>query len=145
MTAVTVGPVRQDERESVLALLRHHHLPVDGLVDLWPTTLVARAAGSVVGSAAVELYDEGALLRSVAVSDARRGHGVGHGLTQAAIRLASDRGAPDIYLLTTTAERFFPKFGFERIARDHVPASVRTSVEFTSACPASAVVMRKHL
>jgi amino-acid N-acetyltransferase len=47
--------------------------------------------------------------------------------------------------LTTTAERYFPKFGFERIERNDVPASVQASVEFTSACPSSAIVMRKPL
>jgi hypothetical protein len=48
-------------------------------------------------------------------------------------------------LLTTTAERFFPKFGFESIARTDVPATVQASIEFTSACPTSAAVMRKQL
>jgi len=47
--------------------------------------------------------------------------------------------------LTTTAEGFFPKFGFERIPRADVPARVQESVEFVSACPASAVVMRNTL
>ena len=48
-------------------------------------------------------------------------------------------------LLTTTAEKFFPRFGFEQIAREDVPPSVQASVEFTSACPTSAIVMRKRL
>ena len=38
--------------------------------------------------------------------------------------------------LTTTADGYFPRFGFERIERSQVPATVRESVEFTSACPA---------
>jgi amino-acid N-acetyltransferase len=50
-----------------------------------------------------------------------------------------------VYLLTTTAERFFRTFGFERIERAAVPQSVQTSIEFTSACPSSATVMRKIL
>ena len=50
-----------------------------------------------------------------------------------------------LYLLTTTAAGFFPKFGFERIDRCDVPRSVQMSVEFTSACPSSATVMRKYL
>jgi amino-acid N-acetyltransferase len=145
MTDVTVGQAREDERESVLALLEHHSLPTDGLADVWSTTLVARAAGAVVGSAALELYRDGALLRSVAVSEAQRGQGIGHHLIHAAIHLATEQGAADVYLLTTTAERFFPRFGFEAVRREDVPPSVQTSVEFTSACPASAVVMRKHL
>ena len=43
--------------------------------------------------------------------------------------------APVLDLLTTTAERFFPGFGFERVERVDVPASVQASVEFRSACP----------
>jgi amino-acid N-acetyltransferase len=50
-----------------------------------------------------------------------------------------------VFLLTTTAEKFFPRFGFEQIAREDVPPSVQASVEFTSACPTSAIVMRKRL
>ena len=146
MTALTtVGLVQRDERASVVSLLEHNHLPVAGVSEVWSTTLVARAEGVVVGSAALELYGDGALLRSVAVSNDHRGQGIGQGLTAAALQLARERGASDVYLLTTTAEGFFPKFGFEPIARDQVPPSVRTSVEFTSACPASAVVMRRHL
>ena len=52
---------------------------------------------------------------------------------------------PDGQELTTTAERFFPRFGFERITRDDVPASVQASIEFREACPASATVMRRWL
>jgi amino-acid N-acetyltransferase len=66
-------------------------------------------------------------------------------LTDAALQLATSRGARTVFLLTTTAGQFFPKFGFERIERDQVPSSVRMSVEFQSACPASAIVMRKQL
>jgi amino-acid N-acetyltransferase len=66
-------------------------------------------------------------------------------LTEAALTVAKHRGSHTAFLLTTTAENFFPKLGFERIPRDEVPASVQASVEFQSACPASAVVMRKRL
>jgi N-acetylglutamate synthase-like GNAT family acetyltransferase len=40
---------------------------------------------------------------------------------------------------------YFPNFGFEKIDRSVVPKSVQASVEFTSACPSTAVVMRKNL
>jgi arsenate reductase len=93
----------------------------------------------------LELYADGALLRSVAVDPARQGRRLGHQLTEAALRLAQSHGADRVFLLTTTAERFFPKFGFEAIARAEVPASVQASVEFQSACPESAIVMRKRL
>src|SRR5206468_9945402 len=131
------------DADAVLALLAEHGLPTAGLREHLGTTVVARRDGRLVGSAALELYADGALLRSVAVKSQEQGRGLGHRLTDAAIALARDVGAPAIYLLTTTADAFFPKFGFERIAPADVPASVQASVEFTSACPSSATVMRK--
>jgi amino-acid N-acetyltransferase len=50
-----------------------------------------------------------------------------------------------LYLLTTTADEYFPAFGFERTTRDGVPDGVRATAEFQTACPASATVMRKRL
>ena len=140
-----IEAARPTDAADVLALLSQSRLPLDGLEQHLGTTLVARQEGRIVGSAALELYEGGALLRSVAVAVDQQGCGLGHELTNAAIRLAQHLQAPAIYLLTTTAEGFFPKFGFERIARDEVPAGVRASVEFTSACPSSATVMRKSL
>jgi amino-acid N-acetyltransferase len=136
---------RVEDADDVLRLLERHRLPLDGLRDHLATTLVAREHGHIVGSAALEVYPEGALLRSVAVEAARQGQGLGQALTEAAIRLAERLNAPALFLLTTTAEGYFPMFGFVRIARAEVPATVQTSVEFTSACPASATVMRKRL
>jgi amino-acid N-acetyltransferase len=127
------------------ALLEENQLPVAGLSDHLRTMLVSKLHGTIVGSAGLEVYAEGALLRSVAITPHYQGHHLGHDLTTAAIELARTMGAPAIYLLTTTAERYFPKFGFERIQRSGVPPSVQASVEFASACPASAIVMRKAL
>jgi len=107
--------------------------------------VVAENGDDVVGAAAVEVYADGALLRSVVVSPTAQGLGLGHQLTAAALSVAKARGSQAAFLLTTTAERFFPKLGFERVSRDDVPASVQASIEFQSACPASAVVMRKQL
>lgn len=81
----------------------------------------------------------------MAIAPEQQGQGLGHALTEAAIRLARDFRVPAVYLLTTTAEQYFPKFGFERIGRTDVPPTVQTSIEFTSACPSSATVMRKTL
>jgi amino-acid N-acetyltransferase len=145
MDALPIDPATISDADPVLGLLRTNHLPIDGWLEHLGTTLVARQGGTVVGCAALELYAEGALLRSVAVAPALQGHGVGRALTAAALQLARDLHVPSVYLLTTTAEEFFPKFGFERIERRAVPESVQASIEFTSACPSSATVMRKVL
>jgi len=140
-----IEPAQSDDVESVLGLLEQNRLPIAGLQQHLATTLIVRRNGLLVGSAALEVYSDGALLRSVAVAPELQGQGLGGELTDAAIRLAESLDVPAIYLLTTTAERYFPKFGFERIARTDVPAKVQTSIEFTSACPSSATVMRKTL
>jgi amino-acid N-acetyltransferase len=129
----------------LLALMERAHLPTDGLSSHLDAAFVAREGDRVVGSAAIELYADGGLLRSVAVDAECRGTGLGARLTSAAIDDAQQRQLPALYLLTTTAENFFPRFGFERITRDEVPASVQESIEFRGACPASAIVMRKRL
>jgi amino-acid N-acetyltransferase len=141
----TIEKARQDDLADLFSLMERSRLPIDGLGDHLATALVARKDGQLVGSAVLEIYADGALLRSVAVTPMLHGRGLGHELTEAAIQLAVEQRAPAMYLLTTTAESFFPKFGFERIARADVPASVQASVEFTSACPSTATVMRKSL
>jgi amino-acid N-acetyltransferase len=142
---VIVGHASAEDSEVILDLLHQSQLPVDGLTDHLATTVVAREDGRVVGSAALEMYGEHALLRSVAISPAFQSRGSGRALIEAALAMARDRHVRAVYLLTTTAERFFAKLGFTRIPREVVPGMVQTSVEFTSACPSTATVMMKTL
>lgn len=133
------------DQPAVLALLKQHCLPIDGLLDHWSTALVARVGRDLVGSAALELYGPDALLRSVAVDGRWQGRGVGHQLTAAALALAAEQGVSSVYLLTETAAHFFPRFGFRSLPRTAVPAAVQQSVEFTTACPAGAEAMVLNL
>jgi amino-acid N-acetyltransferase len=130
---------------AVLALLEASGLPQEGLADHFDTALVARQDGSIVGSAALEVYGSAGLLRSVAIDTSLRGQGLGRRLTQAALDLARRRAVSDVYLLTETASEYFPRFGFTPIDRAQAPEAVRQSVEFTSACPDSAVAMQATL
>jgi amino-acid N-acetyltransferase len=140
-----VEPAQPADLAGVLRLLERHGLPVDGASRMGNALLVARLNGEIMGAAGLELYADGALLRSVVVDERLQGQGLGQRLTAAALALARRHRAPAVFLLTTTADGFFPRFGFERINRDEVPESVQQSVEFRSACPASAIVMRTSL
>ena len=142
---MTIERAQTSDLPEVLNLLERQHLPLDGVREHVASMVVARDHGKVVGVAAAELYADGALLRSVAVDPLVQGKGVGHQLTEAVLRIAREHDMGSVFLLTTTAEKFFPRFGFEQIARSDVPASVQASVEFQSACPASAIVMRKRI
>ena len=138
---ITIGAARNSDLPAVLALLERSGLPQDGLSEHVATTLVARDGDAIVGSAALEVYGRAALLRSVAVDSALRGQGLGQRLTRAALDLAQQRGISTVYLLTETAGDFFPRFGFHPTERAAVEPAVQQSIEFTSACPASARVL----
>jgi amino-acid N-acetyltransferase len=126
-------------------LLREALLPVDGVAGSLTTFVVAAHDGKLVGAAGLELCGEDALLRSVVVAPEWRSRGLGRELVDRVIAEGNARRLRALYLLTTTAEQFFPAFGFERTTRDGVPDGVRATAEFQTACPASATVMRKRL
>ena len=122
-------------------LLAASQLPLAGVAESLPGFIVAEAEGTVVGTAALEVCCDNALLRSVAVVPEWRSRGLGRALVTRVIADAEARGLRALYLLTTTAEHYFPSFGFREVARADVPADVQGTEEFRSACPASAVVM----
>jgi amino-acid N-acetyltransferase len=132
-------PAAPGDWPAIAALLSQHGLPTEGAADHLAHFIVAEEAGGIAGVAGLELYGDAALLRSVAVAEP--GAGLGSVLVRAAITQARASGVHDVILLTTTAARFFPRFGFERIGREAVPAALLASSEFRGACPASAETM----
>lgn len=142
---ISIGQAAVEDLPAVLALLEKSGLPKDGIAEHLVTMLVAREGKRIVGSAGLELYEKAALLRSVAVDKSLRGQGIGQQLTRSALDLALKHGATTVYLLTETASEFFSRFGFKPISRSQVPPFLQQSVEFTSACPTSALVMMMRL
>jgi amino-acid N-acetyltransferase len=126
---------------AVHGVLSDAGLPLAGVADALSTFVVAEYDGALVGVAGLELCGGDALVRSVAVVPAWQHRGLGGGLVSRIIADAESRQLRALYLLTTTAEHYFPMFGFERITRDAVPDGVRATAEFQGACPASATVM----
>lgn len=146
-----IRAARAEDLDAVEALLREAHLPTDGVREQFGNFLLAegtysqRVAAAPIGAIGLEQYGASALLRSAVVDSAWRGRGVGHALADAAVHAARAGGATTLYLLTTTAEPFFSSIGFRVISRDEVPSPVKQSVEFVSACPASATVMMRRI
>jgi amino-acid N-acetyltransferase len=129
-------------------LLVSSGLPTAGVAGALSGFVVAESEADkrIVGVVGLEhCCDEYALLRSTAVEPEWRGTGLGRRLVTHAIAEAESRGIKALYLLTTTAERYFPSFGFVKTQRDAVPDEVKQSVEFREACPASATVMTLDL
>ena len=144
MTASIRRAVPDDWRQ-IEALLAAAALPLDGAGEAFQIGFVAESGGRLVGTAALEVFGDAALLRSVAVDATRRGEGLGQRLVEAALAEARHRDLLSVHLLTTTAASFFPRCGFITTPRAAVPPSLLQSVEFQTACPASAVVLAIQL
>ena len=139
--APRLRPATPSDLAAVERLLVASSLPLDGVREALDDFVVADAKGDIVGVAGLEICCDNALLRSVAVQPAWRSRGLGRALVTRVISDAEARGLRALYLLTTTAERYFPSFGFRTITRDEVPEDLRETAEFRDACPASATVM----
>ena len=144
MAAWTVRPARLEDRASVGALLREARLGEEDLDRAFPQGYaVAESDGRILGVAGLERYGPHALLRSVAVAGSLRGQGVGEALVHERLDAAEAGGAEDVWLLTTTADRWFPRFGFTAVARETIPEPLQASAEVSHACPASATVLTR--
>jgi amino-acid N-acetyltransferase len=131
---------------AVKHLLATSALPLDGLEEQFGDGYaIAEREGVLIGAEGVEVYGDAGLLRSAAVDSAWRGHGVGVRLTEDRLAWAASRGLRELWLLTTTAADYFPRFGFDRASREDAPAAMQESREFAEVCPASAVAMRRAL
>lgn len=140
-----IRPAAAEDLIGIQSLLTSVMLPVEGVEKHLADFLILSQEGKFIGTVGLEIYGDKALLRSLAITPQEHGNGYGIQLYQAIIRKAQERGISEIYLLTETAEKFFTARGFEKISRDVVDERVKASVEFQSACPASAACMRMKL
>jgi amino-acid N-acetyltransferase len=102
-------------------------------------------ADEPTGLVGVELFGDVALLRSLAVSADARSSGMGTALVRHIENYAASQGVRTLYLLTTTAERFFTRLGYGSVAREAAPPAIRSTPEFAGICPASSAFMSKQL
>ena len=106
---------------------------------------VLRDGSKLIGLVGLEPFREASLLRSLAVAPAWRGQGLGGQLTNWAEEQARSLGNRWLYLLTTTAEEYFVRRGYQKIRREDAPAEIQATVEFKNLCPLTAACMEKEL
>jgi amino-acid N-acetyltransferase len=136
-----IRPAAPQDLPAVLALLAEANLPTAGVAEHFHSFFVDDDGGRIVASAGLELHGEAALLRSLAVAPDSRGTGRGAALLRRALSEATDR-AHGVYALTTTADQYLSRFGFEPVPRDSVPPLLLESRELQDACPGSASVLK---
>ena len=139
------GRATPSDVPAVERLLAASGLPLEGAAEALSLGVVARDGDEIVAAAAIERYGDSGLLRSVVVEPGRRGTGLGRDIVAAAEQLARDDGIRELYLLTETAIDWFPRLGYEVIARAEAAAAVGESIEFTTVCKDTGVPMRRIL
>ena len=133
-------------RSTAVALLQAQGLPISDITDEHlEHFFFVGSDGSPTGLVGIELYGADALLRSLVVGENARSNGLGSTLVEHAERYAATNRVRSIYLLTTTAEMFFKRLGYERIDRSLAPPSIKKTREFASLCPASSAFMMRTL
>ena len=142
---IRIRNANDSDLAAVERLLSASDLPLDGVRESFASFIVAEDDNEIAGAAGLEKFGSAALLRSAVVATKHRGSGIGRLLVEHLLEHAEEAGIDELYLLTTTAENYFPRFGFTRTTRSTVPDAVKASAEFRGACPDTAVVMTRRV
>jgi arsenate reductase len=110
-----------------------------------PHFIVAREGDRLVGCIALEVYTPFGMVRSLAVDPAHRHVGLATQLWAHLCLHARALQLTHLYLLTTTAEPLFARWGFQRLGREAAPAPIKATAEYRALCPASAAFMQLRL
>jgi amino-acid N-acetyltransferase len=146
MEEITYSQASADDLPAVRALLEHCGLPTQDLkADHLGHFVLCRSGGRIAGTVGLELLGDLALLRSLAVAPELRGRRIGHELWHRALAAARRLNIRQLYLLTTTAEGLFVRWGFRRLPRESVPEVVRQTSEYSGVCPSTAAVMARDV
>lgn len=143
---MAIVPATSADAADIRRLLEASALPTaDVTPDLLDNFLLERDGSSLVAVGGLEPVGGDALLRSVAVEGLHQGRGVGRRIVEALEGLARDKGCRRLYLLTTSAERYFDRLGFKAMGRETAPLEVRATREYSALCPSSSSLMVKSL
>ncbi|SMC45041.1 arsenic resistance N-acetyltransferase ArsN2 [Sporomusa malonica] len=118
-------------------------LPTAGVESSINNFLVASNKGNeLLAVIGMERSGSYGLLRSLAVASSSRKQGIAAQLVTTALSKARSSGIKEVYLLTETAEKYLKQFGFNKVSRAEVPASLLNDSALNSICPACSTCMR---
>ncbi len=132
--------------EEVLPLLAECALPVADISVSSPLGFFGvRDGGALVALVGLELYTPFALLRSLAVAPTFRRRGLARELVAFAESFAAAQSIESLFLLTTTAERFFLSLGYLPVSRSAAPQVIQATSQFSCLCPSSSAFLSKYV
>jgi len=141
---MNIVPASQNSFSAAITLLKKNNLPTEDL-DPGKQIFVVEEGDKVIATVAVEYDYNNALLRSLSVSEEKRGSSLGSELVKFIEDYVQKQGVQTIYLLTTTASDFFSKRGYTIIDRSNIPDFIKNTSEYSVVCSSSSTLMRKEL
>jgi len=142
---IVVRKADENEYEEIIHLLSSNALPISDLDEKNIELYVGLSNGKIVATVGMESYGDCALLRSLSIKEEYKNKRIGETLLQFINDTCQRRAIQSLYLLTTTADHYFKRFGFDVIDRSHTPSVIQSTREFCGICPSSAIIMRKNL
>lgn len=141
----TIRKASKNEHRAIFHLLASNRLPTDDIHEEDIEFFIGLVNDRIVATVALEYYGCNALLRSLCVHDDFKRQHIGHDLLRRMTNECDTQRVTTLYLLTTNAQSYFKRFGFETITREETPSDIRYTREFQSLCPSSAILMQKRL
>jgi amino-acid N-acetyltransferase len=140
---ITITPIDINNNSEVIELLKNNNLPTEDITER--TKIFAlQEDDQLIGTVGLEYSLKDGLLRSLCIAEEKRNKGYGVDLVEFIERHAKEQGVENLYLLTTTADKFFIRRKYTVIDRRDVPEFIRKSSEFASVCPSTAIIMHKR-
>ncbi|MEJ2055560.1 MAG: arsenic resistance N-acetyltransferase ArsN2 [Calditrichaceae bacterium] len=145
MSRIRIKKIENKELDYGRKLLRENGLPYSDIENESVQIFSIQQDNQTIGIIGFERFENHGLLRSFVIEEKYRSKGLGGKILIDFERLASDAGIENFFLLTTTADKFFDKNGYQVYNRNAVPDQIANTTEFGSLCPQSAVCMKKKL
>ncbi len=139
----SIAPASGGDLDAIKRLLSAALLPSGDVGGPDQRFIVASQGGRVLGCAGLESHGEDGQLRSMAVRWTSRNAGLGSRLHERLLFEAVMAGVRTLYVVTTTAEDFFTRHGYRRIAARQAPPRLLASEEFAAFVPGGGVVMSR--
>ena len=142
---MTIRKATSNEYRAIINLLASNALPTADIYEKNITLFVGLVEDEIVAMIGIEQYENVALLRSLCVKDGFKNKKLGIQMLLHFFAFCEKEKIKTLYLLTTTAEHYFVRYGFEKITRDEAPQTIQQTREFQDICPSSAIIMKLKL
>ncbi|MEQ9264491.1 MAG: arsenic resistance N-acetyltransferase ArsN2 [Balneolaceae bacterium] len=143
--SLQINVASEEDLGSIIRLLSEYDLPTQDIGDSDIEFYVVKKGRDLVACVGLEIIEDTALLRSLAIEKESAHQGIGTQLVKFILDESSVKQLKSIFLLTETAASFFTKLGFKTIERNSAPEAMQRSTEFSELCAETAVCMKIDL